>query len=149
MIPFEVNLGKAAQDKGVKNKETLMNCQFCSYKGKNKNFFQKHINTKHGELKSCDISVEKFNTSSELCAHKLLRHKNSATVQESEQSETQKCELCGYSFKTENDTIVHMTREHNFKMCHMCNKTFSCVENLTKHFKKDHEDLEELTPEKE
>ena len=124
-----------------------MNCQFCRYKSKTDKSLQKHMNTKHGELKSCDICVEKFKTSSELCTHKLLRHKNSATVQESEQSERQKCELCGYSFKTENDTIVHMTREHNFKICHMCNKTFICVENLKKHFKKDHEDLEELTPE--
>ena len=43
--------------------------------------------------------------------------------------------------------ISHMLSEHNFKVCHKCKTTFSDIEKLKEHLEKDHEDLEEMTPE--
>ena len=58
----------------------------------------------------------------------------------------QNLDFCGCIFKTETIMILHMTRDHNFKMCHMCNNAFNCVEKLKEHFNKDH-DKKDLTPE--
>ena len=136
----------SSQDNNAKKKETSLNCKFCSHRGKTEKAFQKHMNTKHSELKSCDICADKFKTSEELCAHKLSMHKNSVTVH-NKVIDGQNCPMCGYKFKTEINMISHMLSEHNFKVCHKCKTTFSDIEKLKEHLEKDHEDLEEMTPE--